>query len=209
MNGKTRTANSIQNVVVAVGCQILGALLGFVTKTVFINLLGDTYNGMLGFFANVVSVLSLAELGLGMAITFALYKPIAEKDTEKLQSLMGFYKRIYTYIALIVLVLGLCIVPFLPLLMKDVNSDNLLYLYYIIYLLNTVTSYLFIYKSTLLNADQRNRVVRLVNMIYTLLRNGIEIGVLLLTHNFIAYLLVQLCCTVLNNFTILTALRIS
>ncbi len=204
MNDKTRTTNSIQNIIVAVCCQILGALLGFVTKTVFINLLGDTYNGMLGFFANVVSVLSLAELGLGTAITFALYKPIAEKDTAKLQSLMGFYKRIYTYIALIVLVLGLCIVPILPLLMKGVNSDNYLYLYYVIYLLNTVTSYLFIYKSALLNADQRNRVVRFVNMIYTLLRNGVEIGVLLLTHNFIAYLLVQLSCTILNNLTIST-----
>lgn len=202
MNKQSRTNNSLYNIIVAIGCQVLGALLGFVTKTVFINLLGDTYNGMLGFFANVVSVLSLAELGLGTAITFALYKPIAEENIERLQALMGFYKKIYTVIALIVLVLGVCIIPALPFLMKDVGSDGYLYLYYVIYLLNTVTSYLFIYKSALLNADQRNRIVRLVNMIYTILRNAIEIGVLLLTHNFIAYLLVQLCCTVLNNFTI-------
>ena len=202
MNEKTRTSNSIQNIIVAVGCQIFGALLGFVTKTIFIKLLGDTYNGMLGFFANIVSVLSLAELGLGTAITFALYKPIAENNIERLQALMRFYKKIYTYIAVIVLLLGVAILPFLPLLMKEVKNDNLIYLYYFIYLLNTVTSYLFIYKSALLNADQRNRIVRLVNMIYTILRNLIEIGVLLLTHNFIVYLFVQLCCTILNNFTI-------
>ena len=202
MNKQTRTSNSIQNIIVAVGCQILGALLGFATKTIFIKLLGDTYNGMLGFFANIVSVLSLAELGLGTAITFALYKPIAEDDIERLQALMRFYKKVYTYIAGIVFVLGVAILPLLPLLMKEVKSDKLIYLYYFIYLSNTVASYLFIYKSALLNADQRNRIVRLIHMLYTILRNLIEIGVLLLTHNFIAYLFVQLCCTLLNNFTI-------
>jgi O-antigen/teichoic acid export membrane protein len=204
MNEKTRTSNSIRNIIVAVSCQILSALLGFVTKTIFIKLLGDANNGLLGFFANIVSVLSLAELGLGTAITFALYKPIADNNVERLQSLMQFYKRIYTYIAGIVLVLGLCVLPFLHLLMEEVSSNNLIYLYYFIYLLNTVTSYLFIYKSALLNADQRNRIVRIVNTIYIILRNLIEIGVLLLTHSFIAYLLVQLCCTVLNNVTIST-----
>ena len=187
MNKQTRTSNSIQNIIVAVGCQILGALLGFATKTIFIKLLGDTYNGMLGFFANIVSVLSLAELGLGTAITFALYKPIAEDDIERLQALMRFYKKVYTYIAGIVFVLGVAILPLLPLLMKEVKSDKLIYLYYFIYLSNTVASYLFIYKSALLNADQRNRIVRLIHMLYTILRNLIEIGVLLLTHNFVAY----------------------
>ena len=202
MNNKTRTANSIQNIIVALTCQVLGSLLGFVTKTIFLNLLGDTYNGMLGFFANIVSLLSLAELGLGTAIVFALYKPIADNDMVRLQSLMGFYKKVYTYIAGIVLGLGILVMPFLPLLMKGVKDNNYIYLYYFIYLMGTVTSYLFIYKSALLNADQRNRIVRLVNMIFTILRNLIEIGVLLLTHNFIAYLCVQLCCILLNNFTI-------
>lgn len=202
MNKQSRTINSIYNIIVAVGCQILGALLGFVTKTIFIKLLGDTYNGMLGFFANVISVLSLAELGLGGAIIFALYKPISENNIERLQSLMLFYKKIYYYISFIVLALGVVVLPFLPLLMKEVANDNNIYLYYFIYLLNSVASYLFIYKSALLNADQRNRIVRLVQTAYMILRNLIEIGVLLLTHNFIAYLFVQLCCTILNNFTI-------
>lgn len=202
MNENSRTSNSIKNMIFALCCQVLGALLGFVTKTIFLNELGDIYNGMLGFFANIVSVLSLAELGLGAAIVFALYKPIAEDDIPRLQSLMQFYKKVYTYIAFIVLGLGLLFLPFLPLLMEEVVDGARVYLYYIIYLLNTVVSYLFIYKSALLNADQRNRIVRLVNMLYTLLRNGIEIGILLLTHNFILYLCVQLCCTICNNFTI-------
>ena len=202
MNESSRTSNSIKNMIFALCCQVLSALLGFVTKTIFLNVLGDTYNGMIGFFANIVSVLSLAELGLGAAIVFALYKPIAENDTPRLQSLMRFYKKVYTYIAFIVLGLGLLLLPFLPLLMKEVVDGTRVYLYYVIYLLNTVVSYLFIYKSALLNADQRNRIVRLINMLYTLLRNAIEIGVLLLTHDFILYLCVQLFCTIFNNFTI-------
>ncbi len=202
MNEKSRTSNSIRNIVFALSCQVVGALLGFVTKTIFLDILGDVYNGMLGFFANIVSVLSFAELGLGVAIVFALYKPIADKDTAHLQSLMAFYKKVYTYIAGIVLAMGLLLLPFLPLLMEEVADTSQVYVYYVIYLLNTVVSYLFIYKSALLNADQRNRIVRLVNVFYNILRNAIEIGVLLLTHNFILYLFVQLCCTLCNNFTI-------
>ena len=72
----------------------------------------------------------------------------------------------------------------------------------VIYIVSTVSSYLFIYKSALLNADQRNRIVRLVHLIFVIVRNLVEIGVLILTHNFVVYLLVQLLCTFLNNFTI-------
>ena len=202
MNKSTRTINSIWNAITAIVCQFLGVALSFVTKTIFLDLLGDIYNGMLGFFANLVSILSLTELGIGAAIIFALYKPIADKDTARLQSLMAFYKKVYTYIAGIVLAMGLLLLPFIPLLMGGISDTSQIYIYYVIYLLNTVASYLFIYKSALLNADQRNRIVRLVNMGYNVLRNIIEIALLLLTHNFILYLLVQLCCTICNNFTI-------
>lgn len=204
MNKKSRSSNAIKNIIVALLCQGLTFVFSFATRTIFINLLGDEYNGLTSFFQNVVSMLSFTELGVGIAIIYALYKPIADNDIEKLKSLMGFYKNIYRIIASIILVLGIIVTPTLKFFLEtDVPLGNVS-LYFMIYLGNTSVSYLFIYKSSILNADQRNRTVKLITTIFLILRNIIEIGILLLTHSFIAYLLVQLACTVLNNLTIST-----
>lgn len=202
MNKKSRSSNAIKNILVALICQGLVFVFGFATKTVFIDLLGDEYNGLTSFFQNVVTMLSFTELGVGTAIVFALYKPIADNDIEKLKALMGFYKKIYGIIAVVVFALGLLITPFLKFFVEtEVDLGNIP-LYFIIFLSNSAVSYLFIYKSSILNADQRNRIVKLITTFFNILRNVIEIGVLLLTHNFIAYLIVQLVCTILNNLTI-------
>lgn len=204
MNKKSRSSNAIKNIIVALLCQGLTFVFSFATRTIFINLLGDEYNGLTSFFQNVVAMLSFTELGVGTAIIYALYKPIADNDIERLKSLMDFYKNVYRVLAVIILVLGIIVTPTLKYFLEtDVPLGNVS-LYFLIYLCNTAVSYLFIYKSSILNADQRNRTVKLITTIFLVLRNVVEIGVLLITHSFIAYLCVQLICTVLNNLTIST-----
>lgn len=204
MNKRSRSSNAIKNIIVALLCQGVTFVFSFATKTIFINLLGDEYNGLTSFFQNIVAVLSFTELGVGTAIIFALYKPIADNDIEKLKSLMDFYKNVYRIIAIVVFGLGVLVTPTLKFFLEtDVPLGNVS-LYFMIYLGNTAVSYLFIYKSSILNADQRNRTVKLITTVFLILRNAIEIGVLLLTHSFVAYLCVQLACTILNNLTIST-----
>ena len=204
MNKRSRSSNAIKNIIVALLCQGVTFVFSFATKTIFINLLGDEYNGLTSFFQNIVAVLSFTELGVGTAIIFALYKPIADNDIEKLKSLMDFYKNVYRIIAIVVFGLGVLVTPTLKFFLEtDVPLGNVS-LYFMIYLGNTAVSYLFIYKSSILNADQRNRTVKLITTVFLILRNVIEIGVLLLTHSFIAYLCVQLACTIFNNLTIST-----
>lgn len=202
MNEKSRSSNAIKNIIVVILCQVATFAFSFVTRTIFINLLGDEYNGLTSFFQNVVSMLSFTELGVGTAIIYALYKPIADNDIEKLKSLMGFYKNVYRLLAVIILSLGLLVTPTLKFFLKtDVPLGNVS-LYFLIYLGNTAVSYLFVYKSSILNADQRNRIVKLISTIFLILRHLIEIVILLLTHSFVAYLIVQLICTILNNLTV-------
>ncbi len=202
MNKRSRSSNAIKNIIVALLCQGLTFVFSFATRTIFINLLGDEYNGLTSFFQNVVSMLSFTELGVGIAIIYALYKPIADNDIEKLKSLMNFYKNIYRIFAVVIFGLGLLVTPTLKFFLEtDVPLGNVS-LYFLIYLGNTAVSYLFIYKSSILNADQRNRTVKLISTIFLILRNVIEIAILLLTHSFVAYLLVQLLCTILNNLTV-------
>lgn len=204
MNKKSRSSNAIKNIIVALLCQGLTFVFSFATRTIFIDLLGDEYNGLTSFFQNVVAMLSFTELGVGTAIIYALYKPVAENNIEKLKSLMDFYKNVYRILAVIILSLGVLVTPTLKFFLEtDVPLGNVS-LYFLIYLCNTSVSYLFIYKSSILNADQRNRTVKLITTIFLVLRNVVEIAVLLLTHSFVAYLCVQLICTILNNLTIST-----
>ncbi len=204
MNKRSRSSNAIKNIIVALLCQGLTFVFSFATRTIFINLLGDEYNGLTSFFQNVVSMLSFTELGVGTAIIYALYKPVADNDINKLKSLMDFYKNVYRILAAIILTLGMLVTPILKYFLEtDVPLGNVS-LYFLIYLGNTAVSYLFIYKSSILNADQRNRTVKLITTIFLIVKNVVEIGVLLLTHSFVAYLVVQLICTILNNLTIST-----
>ena len=118
MNNSSRTANVARNATVSLICQIITTILSFAGRTVFISVLGKEYLGVNGLFTNVLTMLSFAELGIGNAIIFNLYKPIAEGNREKIKSLMKLYKQAYRIIALVVATVGIAIVPFL----KYINS---------------------------------------------------------------------------------------
>ena len=115
----SRTANTIRNVLYGYVSTAVTMVLQFVSRTVFIQTVGVYYLGINGLFASVLGILSLTELGIGSAINFSLYKPVAEKDYEKIKALMGLYKKAYRVIAAIVTVIGLALIPFLPYLVND------------------------------------------------------------------------------------------
>lgn len=130
-------------------------LLRFISRIVFVKVLSDVYLGVNGLLANVLGLLALAELGIGTAISYSLYKPLADKKEDNILSLMKFYRKAYHVIAIIVLILGLILLPFLPWFIKDTTGIDNLSLIYLIFLFNMVIGYLFSYKRTLITADQK------------------------------------------------------
>lgn len=169
---------------------IASLLLQFISRTVFIHYLGEGYLGINGLFSNVLGVLSFAELGIGTAINFSLYKPVAEHDTERIKAYMYYYKRAYRVIALIVSVLGLVLVPFLHILVKDPGNVGNITVYYLIYLFNTVTSYFVSYKYSLVNAEQKNYIYTNVNLLVSATTTVVQIVSLFIWKSFLIYLLV-------------------
>lgn len=165
-------------------------VLQFISRTVFIYYLGEGYLGINGLFANVLGVLSFAELGIGTAINFSLYKPVAEHDVDKIKSYMYYYKWAYRAIALIVCVLGIALIPFLDILVTDPGNVGNITVYYCIYLFNTVTSYFVSYKYSLVNAEQKNYIYTNVNLIITASTIVVQIISLVIWKNFLVYLLV-------------------
>ena len=143
---KSRTEYSVMNTSVAFVAQISAILMGFFTRVVFTRMLSEGYVGINGLFTDILNILSLSELGVGTAITYALYRPIAENDISKQQILMRMFRMFYRMTAGFVLVAGMCLIPFLDILMKDRPDVDHLVLIYLLYLLNSVVSYLLIYK---------------------------------------------------------------
>ena len=203
MKNKSRIENSSRNFKYGMLSQILNLMLKFVVRTIFIRALGKTYLGINGLYSNILTILSLAECGFGTAIVFNMYKPLAEKDESKLIALMQLYKKVYTIVGTIVLFMGLLITPALKFIIKDAFNVDHLYLYYFMFLGDTVLSYLFFsYKSSILNADQKSFIISLYTGIFNVAKSVMQILVIIIFKNFILYLIMQLFFTFLTNIGI-------
>ena len=119
-----RSSNSIKNAIVAIGMNLIVMLVGFIAQKIFIVTLGNEYLGLNGLFSNILSMLSIVELGFGNAIIYHLYKPVADNDERKIAILISFNKRVYSIIAIIIFILGLAIMPFLTYIVGEVSIEG-------------------------------------------------------------------------------------
>ena len=200
---ESRMKNSIKNFRYGAFTQILSTVFSFISRTVFIKILGEQYLGINGLFTNILTVLSFAELGIGNAIIFSMYKPIAIDDTEKVNALMNLYKKCYRIIGVVVLLVGVAITPFINLFIKDPpNIPESLYFIYLLYVINTALSYFFTYKKSIISAHQKEYIINGYRMFFIVFKNIVQIAFLVVTHNFIVYLILQIICTFLENLSL-------
>lgn len=194
-----RAKTFLKNGIIILAIQMFTYLMDFISRTVFIYALSMEYVGVKGLFNNILSILSLTELGVGTVLVYSMYKPMAEKNEQKLLALLLFYKKAYLLIACLIGGLGLILTPFLPYLIKDRSSIDGLYIIYLLYLFNSVSSYLFAYKFSIFLADQKLYVVNFWDCMVSTLRYAVQISILLLTGNFFLYLIVQPVFTLIKN----------
>ncbi|KRN88440.1 lipopolysaccharide biosynthesis protein [Ligilactobacillus ceti] len=195
----TRTKNAMRNSMVALVSQLLYIVVSFVCRTVFTKVLGTAYLGINGLFTNILTILSFAELGIGSALVYRMYKPLASNNVQKVAQYVNLYKKVYNYIMLIITVIGLAIVPFLQYLVDAPNVKENIILLYLLYLMDTITSYMFVYKKSVLIADQKDYIVSIYTQIFNIIMNVLQMIILVLTHSFIIYCLIRTACNVLNN----------
>lgn len=200
MKERSRLSYSLINSIVSTGTQIITVLIGFFLQSIFIRNLGATYLGVKGLFSNILTVLSFTELGIGTAITFSLYKPLAKNNKHEIALIMHFFKRAYEVIGVLVGVLGILVIPFIHLMTH--KSVPHIYLFYILYLSNTVISYFYTYKRTLLNADQKNYINQINQIVFRIIQSILQIVILILYKSFLWFLIVQLLCTFISNLLI-------
>lgn len=200
----SRTKNSARNASVATVAKVVNLLASFACRTVFIEVLGTEYLGINGLFSNILRVLSFAELGAGMAIVYKMFKPIADGDKERIKTIVHFYKKVYGIIGAVIFVSGLILMPFLHFLIKDdagIGEGNIL-IFYILFLANSSMSYFFAHKKSLISGHQNEHILSFINLVSIVITNVLEIVFLLLTHNYIAYLIMQILGTLLENILV-------
>lgn len=196
-----KTQNAVRNIVFGFFFKIVAMLGPFAVRTVMIYVMGNDYVGLNSLFTSILSFLSLAELGVGSALVYSMYKPIAEDDSATICALLNLYRRLYRYIGLVILAVGLLLLPFLKYLVKDgVPEDVNLYVLYLIYLGNTVISYfMFAYKQSLLTAFQRADIISKRSMILQLMMYVVQIVILFVSRNYYMYIIWLPIFTVATN----------
>lgn len=186
-----RTDNSRKNLFANISIIIVMTFLGFLTRKVFVDNIGVDYLGLNGLLFNILSVVSLLEGGFGTSIVYNLYKPLAENDQPRVIALIQLYRKIYRYISLGILIMGLAIYPFLDIFIKDGESLEYVSLVFFIFLFNSIVPYFAAYKWSLINADQKQYKLVSINFAYQIGLNLTKLAILYYTKNYILYLVFE------------------
>ena len=197
----SRTENSMMNVTTSLICQVVTMLCNFVVRIVFIRTLGSDYLGINGLFSSVLSILAISELGIGSAIVFSLYKPLADHNEKKILSLMQLYKKTYIAIGSFIFCVGLALVPFLD---KLINLENTLpvnyTICYLLFLSNSAIPYLFFaYRNSIISASQRTYVIKKYEIFFNLGSAILQLLCLLLFPSFYLYIAIPIITSILQN----------
>ncbi len=195
-----RTTNSIRNVLVAMLGQMGGVLVNLIARVFFLHYLNQTYLGLNGLFTNMLTMFSLVELGVGPAMAYSLYKPLADGDTEKIKSHMAFYRKAYITIGLVIAALGLVFLPFYTVFMDEVPDIPHLNIIYLLFVANTVVSYFYSYKRSLIVCDQKKYIETSIHYGAYCILNVAQIIFLALTGSYIIFLVLQVLSTWAENF---------
>lgn len=196
-----RTRNAGRNMLFGMILKLYQIIIPFIMRTVILYYLGERYLGLSSLFTSILQVLNLAELGVGSAMVYSMYKPIVEDDRNMICSLMNLYKIYYRQIGLVIAVIGIIMTPFVPRLVKgDIPNDINLYILYLLNLSSTVLSYwLFAYKSALLQAHQRNDIISKVTLCTSTILYGFQFFGLIVLKNYYLYVMLLLMAQAMTN----------
>lgn len=197
-----RTKNSIRTFIFGILSRLVAIIGPFTTRTIIIYKLGTDYVGLSSLFTSVLSILSISELGVGSAITFCLYKPVAEDDRNAIKALLSLLRTLYKIIGGIIFVVGLLLIPILPTLIHgSVPGDTNIYALYLIYLLNSCVSYLgFSYKGVLFDVYQRGDVIHKIQTVANIIQYTLQILVLIVFANYYWFAAMLLVSTFIFTF---------
>ena len=199
----SRTQKSVRNIAFSIVYQLVTLFSNFFIKTILIKNLGIQYTGVSALFTDILTVLSVAELGFGTAVSYALYRPLYEKDDIQIAKLMRLFQQIYRIVFSVIVAAGIVCLIFLTYIVKDVpDIKENIHIIFIFFILKTAVSYLFVYKATLLEANQEKHIVSAVGIVICVLTTVLEAAAIAVFESYIGYLTVMVTMVIVQNVTI-------
>ena len=195
-----RTEKSIRNFIFSVASQVVTVALSFITRTCLIHYLGIEAVSINGLFTEVITALSLAELGVSSAIVYNLYKPLSEGDHQKVSQLMSLFRKAYRIIALVTLVIGVSLTPWIQFFIRDLSYDiNYIRVIYLMFVFQSAVSYLFSYKIALMEADQNAYIFTKISTVFRIIGTILILVILVLTKQYIIFLGTHILLVIATN----------
>ncbi len=199
----SRTQKSVRNIAFSIGYRLVTLISNFIMKTILIKNLGIQYTGVSALFTDILTVLSVAELGFGTAVSYALYRPLCEKDNVRIAKLMRLYQKIYRIVFFVIITAGIVCLIFLKYIVKDVpDIKENIHIIFIFFMLKTAVSYLFVYKAALIEADQEKHIVSAIGIVFCILTAILEAVAVAVFKSYIGYLTVMVTMVIVQNAVI-------
>lgn len=198
----SRKKIAVQNSGIGLISQLLSLFLQIISRKMFIQYIGEELLGLNGTFTSILSTLSLAELGIQNAISYALYRPLVEKNKEKINEIVNVFRLMYRSIGLFFIVASIAMLPLLSFFTKDVEITRDIYLFFILQALSSACTYFLAYKRTILFADQKEYLYKTVDMVMNVVFKSLQILVIIRYHNYYLYLILQLIQVYLSNIVV-------
>lgn len=196
-----RTEKSIRNLKFNLIAQTVTIVLSFVTRTCLIRILGIEAVSLNGLFTQVIFALSLTEMGVGTAIIYNLFKPLAEEDHEKVSQLMNLFRTAYWIIGAATMIIGIILIPWLPYLITDISYDmSYIRIVYLMFIFQSSVSYLFSYKISLLQADQNGYIYTRIYTIFKLIGTVLILIILFISRKYLVFLGANILLSVATDF---------
>ena len=199
---ESRSKNSARNVGVVFVSKILQILLSFLVRTLLIQKLGAEILGLDGLFSSVITILSIADLGLGSAVIYSLYTPIAENDKKTIAAYISFFDKVYSVIGIVIMVIGFITLPVLPFIVNLEKPIAHLELIYLLTIAGTSATYFFSSRRIIFEADQKAYKFVSVDLVFNILLQLTQIFIIIVFQDYIFVLLNRAVIALLKNVNI-------
>lgn len=197
---ESKAQKSLRNAVFGIIAKILQLLLPFLVRTIIIYRLGIAYAGINSLFVSLFNILNLTELGVGAALNYFMYKPIADHDVPQMNAIIRLYDKWYRAIGILVTLLGLAILPFVPRMSPaDFPSELDISLVYVLFLTSMVLPYFTApYAVTVLSAHLREDLVSKAASVCIITQSLLQIAAIWCFHNYYLYIVSIILSALLN-----------
>lgn len=204
-NNEKRISSALKTSITSVLYYIIQIISALLYRIIFLEYFTLNYLGINGLFSNILTLLSLTELGITTPIVNRLYKPFDDKDVVKIRKLLKFYGTVYKYIFGVIIILGVLICPFIKFFIKDISqipAEINIYFVYILFLFQTASTYLLAHYQSVISVDRKQYILNYVNIVISLVRYGIQIILVIFSRNYVLVLLSGIVINILANYLI-------